>query len=109
MNVFHGANFGDDRKGFVMVRDQLFASVCGECLCANANGTESMDLSVEREAQIWAGFRKNSINVPSNDRIVWVSTGQDFGFSTWSCDMCEQRSAAGDGFELVGLLVEEVL
>jgi hypothetical protein len=73
-------------------------AVCSECLYAAAYGTSEMDLTVEREAEIKRGFQHLAIA-----DVQWVPGDGEFGFKWSACEMCNQSSAAGDRYELVGL------
>ena len=80
-----------------MNRQDFPLAACSDCVQFLANGFDGMDLTPEREAQITAG-----VNEIMQDAYRLIVEGEDLGFSYQSCDICNQKQAAGDRYLVAG-------
>jgi len=79
-----------------MRRGDFILAVCAECVQVTANGTDGMDLTDDRTAQITAGTDEMS-----DEGFHLIAVGEELGFSHSPCDLCSQAHAAGDRFTVL--------
>lgn len=81
-----------------MFTDKLELSVCTDCYCAVANGTDGMDIPTDRELDILAG-----LEAWGEEGYVLVNGDDDHGFRWDSeCAVCH-TTLGGDRHEVVAL------